>query len=237
MAQAQRDVQSGISSIGQSGATSVDSNRDTANQVAHADCETSPEQRVASEVVGAGVELLSIRDRLHLGGEDDGHDDAVDGHDFAEDDRDQVLGSYPGSLDTTTDNGYTSCENAPAMTIEGACIIASGKNVPGRAYNGKTNAQGDAQTGPGVWRYGFEKAPDVKCLALAVEQHVCPSLAIACARVVVARTQAHHRQGGGRTAGTVCENHRREGSWEPRWILGVADGSFLVAGQRWKLQA
>lgn len=125
MAKAKIHIQSGISSISQGRATSVDTNGDTANQVAHADCETSPEQRVASEVVGAGVELLSIRDRLHLGGEDDGHDDAVDGNDFAENDGDQVLGSYPGSLDTTTDDGHTSCEDAPAMTLEGACIVAS----------------------------------------------------------------------------------------------------------------
>lgn len=83
MAKAKIHIQSGISSISQGRATSVDTNGDTANKVAHADCETSPEQRVASEVVGAGVELLSIRDRLHLGGEDDGHDDAVDGNDFS----------------------------------------------------------------------------------------------------------------------------------------------------------
>jgi hypothetical protein len=125
MAQAEWYVQSGISSVSQSRATSVDSNGDTANQVAHADRETSPEQRVTSEVVGARVELLSIRDGLHLGGEDDGHDDAVDGDDFAEDNGDQVLGSYPGSLDTTTDDGHTSCEDAPAMTLEGACIVAT----------------------------------------------------------------------------------------------------------------
>ena len=140
MAQAQRDVQSGISSIGQSGATSVDSNRDTANQVAHADCETSPEQRVASEVVGAGVELLSIRDRLHLGGEDDGHDDAVDGHDFAEDDGDQVLGSYPRRLDTSTHDGHTGCPDSPLRQSDGMRAEFQARDVPCRAYDRETNA-------------------------------------------------------------------------------------------------
>ena len=96
-------------------------------------------------------------------------------------------------------------------------------NVPGRAYDGETNTQTDAQTSPGVWRYGFEKLSDVECLALAVEQHVCPSLAIACARVVAARTQADYRQGSGRAAGAVGENHRRKWSWKRRWMVGVAD--------------
>jgi hypothetical protein len=37
-------------------------------------------------------------------GKDDGHDDAVDGDDFTEDNADQVLGSDAGGLNTTTEN-------------------------------------------------------------------------------------------------------------------------------------
>ena len=118
-------VQRRISGICQRCATSIDTNRNTADQVAHADCKSSPEQCVAGEVVGARVELLSVPNRLHLRGEDDGHNDTVNGNNFAEDDGDQVLRSYPGSLDTTTDDGYTGCEDTPAMRSEPAQVFAS----------------------------------------------------------------------------------------------------------------
>lgn len=44
-------------------------------------------------------------DQVDVRGEDNSHDDAVDSHDLAEDDRDQILRSYSRRLDPTTDNG------------------------------------------------------------------------------------------------------------------------------------
>ena len=46
-------------------------------------------------------------------GEDDGHDDAVDGDDFAKDDGDEVFGSYSGGFDAAADNGGAGDEYAP----------------------------------------------------------------------------------------------------------------------------
>lgn len=57
---------------------------------------------------------------MHLsdfGGKYDGHDDSIDGNDLAKNDRDQVLGSYSGSLDATTQYGGTGDENAPTVSV------------------------------------------------------------------------------------------------------------------------
>ena len=51
-----RRVHCRVGSIGQRSATSVDAYAYTADEVAHADSYSSPEQRVSGEVVGAGVE-------------------------------------------------------------------------------------------------------------------------------------------------------------------------------------
>jgi len=94
----------GVSSIGQRCATSIDANANTADEVAHAHGQTRPKQRVAGKVVGCREEEFWVCDLAHLGGEDDGHDDAVDSYDLAENDRDQVFGPYPWCLDTATDD-------------------------------------------------------------------------------------------------------------------------------------
>lgn len=54
-----------------------------------------------------------VGDRRDFGGENDGHDDAVDSHDFAEDNGDQVLGSDSRCLYATTENGDAGDENSP----------------------------------------------------------------------------------------------------------------------------
>lgn len=76
-----RRVHCRVGSIGQRSATSVDAYAYTADEVAHAHSNSGPEQRVSSEVVGAGVEQLRVGELVHLGGEDDGHDDTVNGDD------------------------------------------------------------------------------------------------------------------------------------------------------------
>jgi hypothetical protein len=55
---------------------------------------------------------------VKLRGEDDGHDYAVDGDDFAEDDGNEVLSSNSRCLDTTTDDGRAGDEDPPANVLE-----------------------------------------------------------------------------------------------------------------------
>ena len=60
---------------------------------------------------------------LQLRGEDDSHDDDVDVNDFTEDNGDQVLRPYPGSLNTTTNDRYTGREDTPALQLEPAQVL------------------------------------------------------------------------------------------------------------------
>jgi len=112
-----------VRSIGQGGTTSVDAHADAADEVAETDGEASPEQGVAGEDVRGRVELLNVGELVQLGGEDDGHDDAVDGHDLAEDDGDQVLGPYPGRLDTSADDRDARRPDAPACVSPSPCDV------------------------------------------------------------------------------------------------------------------
>lgn len=104
--------QAWISSISQSSAATVDSNRDTTDHVARSDQQSRPEQRVSSVVVGARVHGIPFHQR-HLRTKNNGHNDAVDGDDLAEDDGNEVLGSYPWRLDTTADDGGSGDEDSP----------------------------------------------------------------------------------------------------------------------------
>jgi hypothetical protein len=111
-----RNSQCRVRSICQRRATSVDAYTNTADQVAHSHGQSSPEQSISGEHVGGGVYLLDVGELGQLGGEDDGHDDAVDGDDFAKDNGDQVLRSYPGRLDTSAEDGDAGCPDSP-MTV------------------------------------------------------------------------------------------------------------------------
>lgn len=67
------------------------------------------------------------------GREDDGHDDTVDGDDFAEDDGDQVLGSDSRRFDTGTEDGRARDEDTPIGNICQLCrdqIIEGGVAIP-----------------------------------------------------------------------------------------------------------
>lgn len=50
---------------------------------------------------------------VEFSGEDDGHDDAVDGDDLAEDDGDEVLGADARCFDTAAEDGGAGYEYAP----------------------------------------------------------------------------------------------------------------------------
>lgn len=97
-------LQCRISGIGQSSSTAVDTNSNTADQIATSNSDTCPEQRKTG-VVSLSVVDNSFVNIANLRGENDGHDDTVDGNDFAEDDRNQVLGSDSRSLDSGTEDG------------------------------------------------------------------------------------------------------------------------------------
>lgn len=119
------NVQARISSIGERSTATVDTNRNTADQVASADQQTGPEQGETSVVVAA--RSCGVRaDRGHLCRKDNGHDDTVNGDDFAENDGDQVLCSDSGSLDTTTEDRGTGNEDTP---VEFVSVFASSHTV------------------------------------------------------------------------------------------------------------
>lgn len=115
-------IQCRVSSICKRSTASVDADSNTANQVAHADSQACPEQR-ETRIVGLGIVQLSALDTGEFGGEDDGHDDAVDGDDFAENNGDQVLGSDAWGADTTADDGGTGNENTPGILLRSACDL------------------------------------------------------------------------------------------------------------------
>ena len=54
---------------------------------------------------------------MDFGAEDDGHDDAVDGDDFAEDDADEVFGADAGRFDAAAEDGGAGDEDAPAWNL------------------------------------------------------------------------------------------------------------------------
>lgn len=116
------DSQCRVGGVCQSRATPVDAYTDTANQVAHSNSQASPEQRVSGENVGRRVDLFDVVELGELGGEDDGHDDAVNGDDFAENDGDQILGSYPRRLNTSSENGNTCRPDSPAFASDVSCV-------------------------------------------------------------------------------------------------------------------
>ena len=93
----------------------IDAHGHSAYQVAHAHRQATPEERIARIVVAARVHVVT-RDQVEFCGEDDGHDDAVDGDDFAEDDGDEVLGPYSWGFDAAAQDGGAGYEDAPAMS-------------------------------------------------------------------------------------------------------------------------
>jgi hypothetical protein len=113
------NVQAGVSSISKRSTATVDTDRNTTDQVAHADQETGPEQSETSVVVAA--RSCGIR-----------ADDTVNGDDFAENDGDQVLCSDSGSLDTTTEDRGTGDEDTPVdvcLSISDLSCIVSFRNA------------------------------------------------------------------------------------------------------------
>ncbi len=134
MGREQWNIQGGIGSIRQRGAAPVDADGDAAHQVAHADCDARPEEGKARVVAVGRVGGLAL-DGVQLAREDDGHDDAVDGDDLAEDDGDEVLGADARGADTAAKDGRAGDEDAPGDVLlwdrgrGGGVRIASGKRT------------------------------------------------------------------------------------------------------------
>ena len=132
-----RNLQRRVRSVGQRSAGAVDSNTDTADQVAHADKRAAPEKGVSGVVVAPRV--CGVTANLsQLGGEDDAHDDSVDGDDLAENNRDQVLGADSWRLDTTTEDRSSCNEDSPVFLVSAFvpsfCASASSFHV-GNSYH------------------------------------------------------------------------------------------------------
>ena len=111
-----RNLQRRVCSIGQRSARAVDTDTDTADQVAHAHKRTAPEKGVSSVEVASRV--CSVAANLsEFGRKHDAHDDTVDGDDLAENDRDQVLGADSWRLDTTTEDRGSGNEDSPVFLV------------------------------------------------------------------------------------------------------------------------
>lgn len=100
-AKVERNQQARIGSVGKSSTTTVDTDRDTANQVCETNNNTRPKQGESSVHVAGRVQVFGL-DAVKLGSEDDGHDHTVNGDDLAENNRNQVLRSDSRSLNTST---------------------------------------------------------------------------------------------------------------------------------------
>lgn len=159
-----RNLQRRVRSVGQRSAGAVDSNTDTADQVAHADKRAAPEKGVSGVVVAPRV--CGVTANLsQLGGEDDAHDDSVDGDDLAENNRDQVLGADSWRLDTTTEDRSSGNEDSPVFLVSAfvpSCsrfrsFLSCRWFVPCGSNNGQADTEADACGGPGVGRNSLDE--------------------------------------------------------------------------------
>lgn len=110
-------LQARISSIGQCRATTVDPNRDATYQITHPNGQARPEQRVAGILIATWVDITRVIDKIELWWEDDGHDDSIDGHDFTKDDWDQILRSYSGCLNASSNDRWAGDEDTPVASV------------------------------------------------------------------------------------------------------------------------
>lgn len=158
------DLQGAIRSIGESSTTAVDTDGDTADQIAESDCDSSPEQRISGVEVALRVEL-GFGDGCELRGENDGHNHAVNSHDLAENNGNQVLGSDLGCADTAADDRGTGEEDTPATNAGQYGQVKrqlSNVNIPCSSNHRTTNAHRDAEVRPGVRGHLFEEAADLE---------------------------------------------------------------------------
>lgn len=109
-------IQRGVSGICKRRTTAVDTDSNTANEIAQSNSNAGPEESKAS-VVGVARVQIGTGDGVDLSREDNGHDDTVDGDDFAENDGDQVLCSDTRSFNTAAENRRSGNEDSPTMLL------------------------------------------------------------------------------------------------------------------------
>lgn len=97
-------AQGRISSISQRCARPIDANGNAADQITQPDREAGPKERKARVICLCRRSQRDAR-LIHLGREYNGHDDAVNGNDFAKDDGDEILGSDSRSFDAGAEDG------------------------------------------------------------------------------------------------------------------------------------
>ena len=123
------NAQRRVGGVGEGGAATVDTDGDTADEVAAADSDAGPEEGEAGEVAVGMIEI-GVVNVADVGGEDDGHDDAVDGDDLAEDDGDQVLGPDARGPDAGAQDGRAGDEDAPVGLFDSARQLSVYKTIP-----------------------------------------------------------------------------------------------------------
>lgn len=62
--------------------------------------------------------------------------------------------------------------SSPLVSYWSVCVDCL-VDLPGGTDDREADAEGDAETSPGVGRYGLEKGANVERLAAAGEEHVC----------------------------------------------------------------
>jgi uncharacterized protein YcfJ len=129
-----KNSQRRISSIGQGSAGTVDANTDTTDQVAHADQHSTPEQRISGVVVAARVGGIAA-DLSQFGGENDAHDDTVNGDNLTEDNGDQVLGADAWRFHTTTEDRSSSNEDSPVFSVSARILAHLSAVTLGDSYH------------------------------------------------------------------------------------------------------
>ena len=96
----------------------VDSHRNTTNQITHSDRQSGPKQRKTRIIVRARVQGIPLH-AIELRREHDGHNNTVNRYDLAKDNRNQVLCPDTWCLYSTAQNRGAGDEDAPGGADDG----------------------------------------------------------------------------------------------------------------------
>lgn len=129
---------------------------------------------MACEVRSVRVHLLGRRAGVELCGKYDGHDDAVDGDDFAEDDRDEHLIRDAGGADAGTEDACRDSENTPTVerlfvrhSLEISRLRGFGGALPCCADNRQADAKTDSYGCEPVRAYRLNDPADLFVVSLS----------------------------------------------------------------------
>lgn len=139
-----------VRSIRDRGVGAGNAHRHTAHQVAEADGEAAPEERVARHVVLRRPQaIVSVfQTSRDLGREDDRHNHTVDRDDLAKDNANQVLGRDARHAHTRTQDRGTRNEYTPSRTDDT-----------------QADAERNAHVRPHIGADAFQESADIKLVA------------------------------------------------------------------------